>query len=90
MEDSERNGCLRKGEKNLVLFGDSYAASLYQGLRAAQDTKYSDYRIIQLTDGNAPPFFLDGQIDGGDSLHSINEAKLKAITDIQPQKIVMR
>ena len=89
MPQRESNGCLAQRKKNLVIFGDSYAASLYEGLREVRDADYPDYGIIQLTDGNAPPFFLEGQIDGGASLLAINDAKLKAISAIQPQKIVM-
>ncbi|MCS4293848.1 peptidoglycan/LPS O-acetylase OafA/YrhL [Comamonas sp. BIGb0152] len=89
MAERERNGCLHTRSKNMVLFGDSYAASLYQGLRHERDSRHPDYGIIQLTDGNAPPFFQDGQIDGGASLRDINEAKLQAIAALQPQKIVI-
>ncbi|WP_313332534.1 acyltransferase family protein [Comamonas sp.] len=89
MADRERNGCLKTRSKNMVLFGDSYAATLYEGLRHERDSKYTDYGIIQLTDGNAPPFFQEGQIDGGAPLRNINEAKLQAIAALQPQKIVI-
>ncbi len=90
MADRERNGCLHTRNKNIVLFGDSYAASLFQGLRHKRDSQHADYGIIQLTDGNAPPFFQDGQIDGGAPLRQINEAKLQAIADLRPQKIVIK
>ncbi|MDR2328262.1 MAG: acyltransferase [Comamonas sp.] len=89
MADRERNGCLDTRSKNMVLFGDSYAATLYEGLRHERDSKHTDYGIIQLTDGNAPPFFQEGQIDGGAPLRNINEAKLQAIAALQPQKIVI-
>jgi peptidoglycan/LPS O-acetylase OafA/YrhL len=89
MADRERNGCLHTRSKNIVLFGDSYAATLYEGLRHERDSKHTDYGIIQLTDGNAPPFFKEGQIDGGAPLRNINEAKLQAIAALQPQKIVI-
>ena len=85
----KHNGCLQQRSKNLVLFGDSYAASMVAGLQAVRDARYPDYSIIQLTDGNAPPFFIDGQIDGGASLMAINEEKLRVIAAIQPQKILM-
>ncbi|WP_423934645.1 acyltransferase family protein [Comamonas sp. 23] len=89
MAERERNGCLHTRSKNIVLLGDSYAATLYQGLRHERNTRHTDYGIIQLTDGNAPPFFQDGQIDGGAPLREINEAKLQAIAALQPQKIVI-
>lgn len=89
MPERESNGCLHRRSKNLVLFGDSYAASLYEGLKTVRDDRYSDHSIIQLTDGNAPPFLLEGQVDGGASLLTVNESKLKAIAAIQPDKIVL-
>lgn len=89
MDQRSHNGCLETRKKNIVIFGDSYAASLYQGLLSVRDSHYSDYGIIQLTDGNAPPFLLEGQIDGGASLQAINSAKLQTIEAIQPQKIIM-
>ncbi|MGE8319978.1 MAG: acyltransferase family protein [Comamonas sp.] len=89
MPEREKNGCLARRSQNIVLFGDSYAASLYEGLRTVRDADYPGYGIIQLTDGNAPPFLLEGQIDGGASLRAINEAKIKTIASIQPEKIVL-
>ena len=89
MAERGKNGCLQQRSKNLVLLGDSYAASLYKGMEVARDVAYSDYSIIQLTDGNAPPFFLEGQIDGGASLIAINQEKIQTIAAIQPQKIVI-
>lgn len=89
MPARQANGCLEQRQKNIVLFGDSYAASLYQGLQAARDTLRPDYGIIQLTDGNAPPFFAPGSIDSGAALPEVNADKLKVIEAIKPEKIVI-
>jgi peptidoglycan/LPS O-acetylase OafA/YrhL/lysophospholipase L1-like esterase len=83
------NGCIEIREKNVFLWGDSYAASLYGGLRHVRDAKYGNFGISQLTDGNGPPFFTDGVTDDGKSLKQANEMKLGLVEKFRPDIVVM-
>ena len=85
----KENGCIDVRAKNLLLWGDSYAASLYTGLEAVRSARHQDYGITQLTDGNGPPFFTKGLTDDGKPLAQANEARLAVAKTVQPDIVVL-
>jgi len=52
---TREENCIDKTRPLVFLWGDSYAASLYPGLKALQN-KNKNFGIAQFTAGNAPPF----------------------------------
>jgi len=89
LKTSGLNGCLDRREKNLVLWGDSYAATLYGGLENLRNAKYKQYGIQQLTDGSGPPFFADGVTDDNRYWANINEDKLNYVRQYKPDIILL-
>lgn len=85
----EANGCFDIREKNIMLWGDSYAASLYSGFNFIRNKYYQNYGIIQVTDGNSPPFFIEGITDDGKSVIESNNNRIKIAEKLQPQIVVI-
>lgn len=85
----ERNGCLDFRRKNIFIWGDSYAASLYSGVEYVRNLRHSDYGITQLTDGNVPPFFIDAVNEEGKSLLAVNRRRLSMVERYQPAVVLL-
>lgn len=82
------NACLEAARPLVVLWGDSYAASLYPGLHALQDRLH--FGIGQFTGGNAPPFLLAGRAeDSGRDLAEANTERLNAIASSHPDLVIL-
>ena len=83
------NNCFEKREKNLYIWGDSYAAALYMGLNYIRNRDYKDYGIGQLTDGKGLPFFIDGLTADKKTLIEANNNRLEVIKLYQPNIIII-
>lgn len=82
--------CIEQREKMLFIWGDSYAASLYQGLVRARDDGDMEYGISQMTDGNGPPFFVEtAKTDDGKTLSEANAGRLQAVKKFKPDVILI-
>lgn len=82
--------CIEQRKKMLFIWGDSYAASLYQGLVNARDNGDMEYGISQMTDGNGPPFFIDtAKTDDGKTLFEANAGRLQAVQKFKPDVILI-
>lgn len=89
VEVMRRNGCVDRRASNLLLWGDSYAASLYTGLEKMRSEKYATFGITQLTDGNGPPFVAPGKTDDGKTLAQADENRLAVARELQPEVVVL-
>jgi peptidoglycan/LPS O-acetylase OafA/YrhL len=86
LEDRYRR-CIESKRPLIVLWGDSYAATLYWGFRQLQRTK--QFGIGQLTYGHAPPFFEKGKTAANESdLYAINVQSLADVARFHPDIIV--
>ena len=83
------NGCIEIREKNIFLWGDSYAASMYSGLSRIRNEKYANFGLTQMTDGNGPPFFTDGVTDDGKTLREANTNRLSLVQKYQPDVVLI-
>lgn len=83
------NGCIKKGDKNIFIIGDSYAAALYNGLDKYIKSKNNGYVISQMTDGNAPPLFVRGKDDLHRDVIDINNKRLNQIKNVQPSIVLI-
>ncbi|EHS7608882.1 acyltransferase, partial [Salmonella enterica] len=83
------NGCIKNGKHNIFIIGDSYAAALFNGLSHYIDNKGSDYIISQMTDGNAPPLFVDGKDDLQRSVITLNNNRINEIKRVQPEVVLL-
>lgn len=85
-----KNGCISMKRNQIFIWGDSYAASLYAGIRHLIDTEGYKAEISQATDGNGPPFFVSGRrTDSGKDLLRANNDRLKFVKDTQPAVIII-
>jgi peptidoglycan/LPS O-acetylase OafA/YrhL len=84
-----KNNCLDLRGRNVFLWGDSYSASLYSGLDHIRNENFSNFGITQITDGNAPPFFMNGSVEGGRNLISVNENKLELLRLYKPDIVIL-
>lgn len=89
LENFSKNKCLDLRAKNIFLWGDSYAASLYSGLSFFRDKYFSNVGIIQMTDGNGPPFYGEGKTDDGKTLTEANENRLRTVAEINPELVLI-
>ncbi len=89
IKDSLSNGCVKSGDHNIFIIGDSYAAALFNGLSHYIKTRDSKFVISQMTDGNAPPLFVDGKDDLQRSIKSINIERIKEIGRVKPEIVLM-
>ncbi len=85
----ERNGCIDIRERQILLIGDSYAATLYAGLAAVRDARHPEFGIVQVTDYNGPPFDAPGRTDDGKSLPEANRNRIAMAARIRPTLIVV-
>jgi hypothetical protein len=88
-DDFHKNGCLDIRKFNLFIIGDSYAASLYPGLRSFRDEAFTELGITQFTEGNAPPFVSKGKGDTGASLSYINQFRIEQIAEHKPNIVLL-
>lgn len=71
----------------LVVWGDSHASSLYQGLRAAQSQR-RDFRLAQFTASGCPPL-LGVRLGPGKNCLEFNQAAFDRIKTVHPTTVVM-
>jgi peptidoglycan/LPS O-acetylase OafA/YrhL len=74
------------GERLLVLWGDSHAASLYPGLRAMQSR--SNFGVAQFTASACPPI-LGLQRASRPNCHSFNEAVIAQVRKLKPWVVIL-
>lgn len=79
----------KNGKHNIFIIGDSYAAALFNRLSHYIDNKGSDYIISQMTDGNAPPLFVDGKDDLQRSVITLNNNRINEIKRVQPEVVLL-
>jgi hypothetical protein len=85
----DENGCLERRRRNVQLWGDSYAASLFYGLERVRTSRHAEFGLLQTTDGNGPPFFGTGRTDDGKTLEEANGARLEIARRFQPDVLVI-
>lgn len=56
LNEAVSHGCISKSSNQIFIWGDSYAAALYNGLKEVIDRNGIDINVSQMTDGNGPPF----------------------------------
>jgi hypothetical protein len=79
--------CVDAGEGNLLLlWGDSHAAHLYPGLRAA--ARERSFRIAQMTASACPPL-LDHRASDRPKCHAINAGVLARARELRPDSVVL-
>ena len=89
-EVAHANGCVKNDSPSIFILGDSYAAALYSGISNSVKNQHKKYIINQLTDGNGPPFFEEEKrTDEGKTLRQANEERLQAISQTQPEIIII-
>lgn len=86
----EKNGCIDIRKKNIVIWGDSYAAMLYSGLENVRTKKHPQYGITQLSDDNGPPFFTEGVTDDGKTLIQANTNRLSIVKKLKPDVVIIK
>jgi peptidoglycan/LPS O-acetylase OafA/YrhL len=72
----------------LVLWGDSHASSLYQGLKAQKNTR-TDLRIAQFTSSGCPPLVGGGQFGKHKTCESFADSALTRIRLLRPDIVVL-
>ncbi|WP_312212328.1 acyltransferase family protein [Pseudescherichia sp.] len=89
-DTSVKNGCISTNSDQVFIWGDSYAATFYSGLKSVLKTNGYKAKISQATDGNGPPFFVSGRFtDSGKDLLVANEQKLKFVSEVKPKVILI-
>ena len=83
------NNCLEVRQKNIFIWGDSFAAMLYAGLNYVRNESYQYYGIEQLTDNNGSPFFIDGETDEHMPLIEVNNNRLVAVEKLRPDIVLI-
>lgn len=79
--------CVDAGDgRLLLLWGDSHAAHLYPGLRAAAGRR--DFRIAQFTASACPPL-LDRRTPDRPKCHGINAGVLARARELRPDSVVL-
>ena len=89
--DLSIKNCTEKANPLVFLMGDSYAASLYPGLKAIQN-KPQKFGIAQFTNGNAPPFLnlpLDKVADNRIPVSKLNLENIQIIRQLQPEYVLI-
>ncbi|ECH0840765.1 acyltransferase [Salmonella enterica subsp. enterica] len=89
LNDAISNGCIKNSRHNIFIIGDSYAAALYNGLFSYINNNNVKYVISQLTDGNAPPLFINGKDDLQRDISSINSDRIKEIGKVKPEIVLL-
>ncbi|RCX01729.1 MULTISPECIES: acyltransferase family protein [Kosakonia] len=85
-----KNGCISKNRNQIFIWGDSYSASLYPGIKYVIEKEGYQANISQSTDGNGPPFFVKGRrTDSGKDLLKANNDRLSFVQMVQPKVVVI-
>ena len=88
--EKEINNCAEKGKATVFIWGDSYAASLYPGLKRVQKDRENSFGIAQFTTGNGPPFFdKQGMADNGETVLENSNRTLSAVAQIKPSIVLI-
>lgn len=86
--EERRQRCIEAKRPLVLLWGDSYTAALYPGLKLLQETR--DFGIGQLTHGNAPPFFEKNKEAANDAdVYALNVQKLEDVGHFRPELIIL-
>jgi peptidoglycan/LPS O-acetylase OafA/YrhL len=83
------NNCLEVRQKNILIWGDSFAACLYNGLNHVRNESFENYGIEQLTDNNGAPFFTNLQTDEHIPLTELNNDRLAVVEKLRPNIILI-
>lgn len=75
-----------KEKKSLLIWGDSHAASLYQGFQL--NSKKYEFNLAQYTTSGCPPI-LDFQVSNRKECENINSSVLQKIQELKPDTVVM-
>lgn len=90
IEASIKNGCVSTNKKQIFIFGDSYAAALYSGVRDYISENDLPIDISQMTEGNAPPFLSpDKRGDTGRDLKTINLERISEVGRVKPSVLLI-
>lgn len=89
LQKIKNNNCIDAREKNLLIWGDSYAATLYKGLEYVRSLKYPHIGITQVTDANGPPFYGDKKTEDGKTLSEANDNRLEVARILKPEIVLM-
>lgn len=89
LKNAISNGCIKNSRNNIFIIGDSYAAALYNGLSSYIKNNNKKYVISQMTDGNAPPLFVNGQDDLQRDVSSVNVDRIKEIGIAKPEIVLL-
>ena len=97
--DEELSACSERGRPLVFLMGDSYAASLYPGLKALEASSGNAFGIAEFTNSNGPPLFEDNRFStdsvttfGAPSRRTLNELnsdKIEAIHRLRPKLVIL-
>ena len=79
--------CAESGRPSLILWGDSYAAALYPGLRALQ--KDASFGITQLTAGSCLPLISNAKNVITGPCNENNRNILQQLADLKPDFLVL-
>ncbi|QXB55501.1 acyltransferase family protein [Aeromonas sp. FDAARGOS 1415] len=84
------SGCISTSRNQIFIWGDSYAAALYNGIKNSIDEYKIDIHVSQMTDGNGPPFYSDKKLtDTHKTLSEANNERLFFVKQYQPKIIVI-
>ncbi len=85
-----RLSCIEDGNKDLlILWGDSYASSLYPGIIEYQKNNQSFYRVGQLTSAGCPPYLGVEVTDHRKNCADINKKSIDLIEASSPKWLVI-
>jgi peptidoglycan/LPS O-acetylase OafA/YrhL len=82
--------CIERGDKKLaILWGDSYASSLYPGILEHQKNHNMNYRLGQLTSAGCPPYLGVEVTDHRKNCGEINKKSLRLIESSKPSWLII-
>lgn len=88
--ESFDKSCIEQGEKKLViLWGDSYASSLYPGLLKLQSSSHLAFRLGQLTTAGCPPLIEVIETEHRKNCSIINKIVIQKIRETQPDTLII-
>ena len=79
--------CFETQRPLIALWGDSYASSLYPGLKKLQES--SSFGIVQLTRGGCPPVFNISKAFDKPYCDNANLKNLKELITLKPQAVIL-
>jgi len=86
--------CVDSMRPLVLIWGDSYSASLYPGLLKLQSKKVKAFGIAQFSDSNVPPFFDDSKRssawpENNRTLAEVNAEKLDIVSETRPAIVLI-